>query len=228
VRKQNEDACGAFGPGDGLGDMYLFVVADGMGGHAHGREASVLARDATFDVFAESTEPVERRLRSALVEANHRVWDRAHASGHKETMGTTCTALALADGHAWVAHVGDSRAYRLHGTRMRQLTQDHTFVEDLRRNGTLTEEEARTHPRRNALTRVLGIAADVEVDLVEVGVLRKGDRFLLCSDGLGPLSADELAAVLEREEPEAACRRLVARAAEAGGTDNATAVAVYI
>jgi protein phosphatase len=228
VRRQNEDACGAFGPEDGRPGEHLFVVADGMGGHAHGKEASTLALAAVHGAFFGADGPAEERLRRAVEDANRRVWERARADGRTEIMGTTCTALAFADGRALAAHVGDSRLYRLEGRRARQLTRDHTLVEELRRTGALTDAEARTHPRRNALTRALGIAPEAEVDVLPLGPLRRGDRFLLCSDGLGPVPADEIAAVLLREEPEAACRALVARAAEAGSTDNATAVVVHV
>jgi protein phosphatase len=229
VRQQNEDAYGAFGPEDGLAPgHHLFVVADGMGGHIGGREASALAVETVSEEFFGSAAAPEERLRGALTQANRRVWDRAREGGRGETMGTTCTALCFTDGQAFIGHVGDSRAYRLERGRVKQLTHDHTLVEELRRNGTLTEAEARVHPRRNALTRALGIAPDVVVDVDSLGALRRGDRFLLCSDGIATVPVAEIARVLKREEPDRACRMLVALAAEAGSTDNATALAVYL
>jgi len=229
VRQQNEDAYGAFGPEDGLpAETHLFVVADGMGGHVGGREASALALETVTRVFFDSDEDPEARLRDALMEANTRVWERARISAGLATMGTTCTALCFSAGRAYVAHVGDSRAYRVERRRMRQLTQDHTLVEELRRNGSLTDEEARVHPRRNALTRALGISPEVEVDVSMVGPLQRGQRFLLCSDGLAPVGTAEIARVLRTEDPQEACQTLVARAAAAGSTDNATALVVYV
>jgi protein phosphatase len=229
VRQQNEDAYGAFGPEDGLPDgVHLFVVADGMGGHVGGQEASALALETVAEIFfARDLEP-EGRLRAAFTHANQRVWERARRDGGEATMGTTCTALAFVDGKVWLAHVGDSRAYLVEGRRIRQLTQDHTLVEELRRNGALTDAEARVHPRRNALTRALGIAPEVEVDVQTVGRMDRGDRYQLCSDGLATVTPAEIARVLRQQEPDAACRTLVARAAEAGSTDNATALAVYV
>ena len=228
VRQENEDASGAFGPEDGQPGDHLFVVADGMGGHAHGREASAMALEVVRSGFFGHEGGAERRLESAFADANRRVWEAAHRNGRVEVMGTTCTALAFADGRAFVAHVGDSRAYRLDGGRLQRLTRDHTLVEELVRTGALTDDEAQAHPRRHALLRALGIAPEVEVDLVRVGPLRRGDRFLLCSDGLAPVPEREIGDVLLREAPEAACRTLVARAAAAGSTDNATAIVVAL
>lgn len=229
VRSRNEDACGAFDPSDGRPGEYLFLIADGMGGHAHGQEASALALTVGSEVFLESRGSVEHRLRRALTDANRQVWERAHTNGRTETMGTTCTALAFAGGRAYLAHVGDSRAYRLDAQgRLHQLTQDHTLVEELRRNGALTDEEASTHPQRNMLMRALGIAPEVEVDFHDLGPLRRGEQFLLCSDGLGPVPEGELVDVLLQNKPDAAARALVERAAAAGSTDNATAVVVAL
>jgi PPM family protein phosphatase len=229
VRQQNEDAYGAFGPSDGLPvGHHLFVVADGMGGHVGGQEASALAVETVSEVFFQSSAAPEERLRDALIQANERVWDRARRDRGTETMGTTCTVLWFSDGRAYLGHVGDSRAYRVERGKLKQLTRDHTLVEELRRNGTLTEAEARVHPRRNALTRALGIAPEVDVDVRPLGPLKRGDRFLLCSDGIAPITPAEIASVLKNQDPDAACRTLVARAAEAGSTDNATALAVYV
>jgi protein phosphatase len=181
------------------------------------------------EVFLESRGSVEERLRRALTEANRLVWERAHTNGRVETMGTTCTMLAFAAGHAYLAHVGDSRAYRLDGRgRLRQLTRDHTLVEELRRSGALTDEEASRHPQRNMPMRALGIAPEVEVDLQHLGALRRGERYLVCSDGLAPVPEQELVEVLARSAPDEAARTLVARAAAAGSTDNATAVVVAL
>jgi protein phosphatase len=229
VRQQNEDAYGAFGPSDGLpGGHHLFVVADGMGGHVGGQEASALAVETVSEVFFQSNAAPEERLRDALTRANERVWDRARRDRGNETMGTTCTVLWFSDGRAYLGHVGDSRAYRVERGRLKQLTRDHTLVEELRRNGTLTEAEARVHPRRNALTRALGIAPEVDVDVRSLGPLKRGDRFLLCSDGIATVTPAEITSVLKQQDPDTACRMLVARAAEAGSTDNATALAVYV
>lgn len=228
VRKRNEDACGAFGPEDGHPGEHLFVVADGMGGHAHGEEASALTLDVVYEAFVRGSGSAPDRLRRAVVEANGRVWAAARSNGDPKSMGTTCTAVCFVDGHAYLAHVGDSRAYRLDGRGLHQLTRDHTLVEELRRNGSLTKEQAEAHPQRHALVRAVGIAPEVEVDVQTLGPLRRGERYLLCSDGIAPVQTAEIVSILLHEEPEAACRKLVARAAAAGSTDNATAVVVYL
>lgn len=228
VRSQNEDACGAYAPQDGQPEEYLFVVADGMGGHAHGREASTLALEVVRTGFRDREGSVERRLRNAVTDANQRVWTRAHANGRTETMGTTCTVLAFSAGQGYLAHVGDSRLYRLEGRDLEQLSTDHTLVEELQRSGSLTKEQAKTHPKRNVLLRALGIAPTIEVDVARTGPMQRGDRYLLCSDGLGPIDEDEIADILARLDPEAAARTLVARAAEAGSTDNATAIVITL
>ena len=143
-------------------------------------------------------------------------------------MGTTLVGLLIhSDGRAWVAHVGDSRAYRMRGGRFEALTQDHSVVAELVRSGMLTEEEAESDPRRNEILRSVGVEETVAADISEV-TIQPGDRFLLCSDGLtGPVTANEIASVLGRNEPENAVRTLIARANEAGGPDNITAIALH-
>ena len=138
-------------------------------------------------------------------------------------MGTTGVALLLEpDGRAWVANVGDSRAYRLRDGRLEQLTLDHSLVAELVRRGMLTAEEAQVHPRRNEVLRSLGVEAEVSVDVTAVDV-QAGDQYLLCSDGLsGVVDDQEIAAVLIAEAPADAVRRLVDAANERGGPDNVT------
>ena len=157
----------------------------------------------------------------ALERANRAVNTASERDGSLAGMGTTCVALLFGrDGKAWVAHVGDSRAYRLSAGRLSQLTNDHSVVGELMRMGKITSEQARNHPQRNEILRAIGTQESVSVDLSPVPV-EPGDRFLLCSDGLSTMLSDtRIADVLGREAPEHAARILVDLANEHGGADN--------
>ena len=230
VRTENQDAFGLYPeiPGRDVKE-HLFIVADGMGGHARGEEASALAVSSLREAFfAEHQWSVGERLRRAVEAANARVYALATAGMAPETMGTTCTAMALVNGHIHMAHVGDSRAYRIDEHGMEQLTRDHTLVEELRRQGVLTEDEARNHPRRHALTRALGIQPSLEVDVLEAMPIEAPQRYLLCSDGLAPVTEAEIRQVILAHPPQEAAERLVQMANERGGPDNITVLIVAI
>ncbi len=230
VRTENEDAYGHFEatPG-GKGAEQLFVVADGMGGHERGGDASRLAVEALRETFfAASAWSVGERLRRAFETANTRVFEQSRQKQVFKKMGTTCTAMALVDGHVHLAHVGDSRAYCVDPHGIRQLTRDHTLVEELFRQGVLTAEEARRHPRRHALTRALGIHATLEVDVLEAMPVAMPQIFVLCSDGLAAVDEDEIRQVVEALTPPQAAERLVALANERGGPDNVTVLVVAV
>jgi serine/threonine protein phosphatase PrpC len=227
VRDENEDAYGTFGTQEEPNQ--LFIVADGMGGHEYGREASTTTvRVVEETYFNDRSKSVLNRLRFAFRWANGRVHSKAGTRTDGASMGTTATALALAAGRAYLAHVGDSRAYRFHPEESQQLTRDHTVPQRMRRDGILTAEEARSHPRRGTLTRAIGTEPTVEVDLIKAGRLRSGDCFLLCTDGLENLPADVLRDVVLNNDPQPACDELVYRANERGGHDNATALVVRV
>jgi protein phosphatase len=168
-------------------------------------------------------------MRTAVTAANQRIHEQANADPELAGMGTTVVALCLAeDGEAWVAHVGDSRLYLLRSGELDALTEDHSVVGELERQGFITAAEAQRHPRRNELTRSVGVAAALEVDLKRVSVM-PGDRFLLCSDGLcGYVEDDEIREVLAGAEPRDAARELVARANAKGGYDNVTVQIVAV
>ena len=230
VRSENQDDYGRFPElrAERDGDQ-LFIVADGMGGHEDGGRASRTAVEAARDAyFEEPGRPVEERLRHALEAANLRVYEQAHAGGVPKKMGTTCTALALTDAEAYLAHVGDSRAYLIHKRGISQLTQDHTLVDALRREGVLTEAEAERHPQRHALVRAIGIEPEVEVDVQRLAPPSPGDAYLLCSDGLARVSNVEIRDVVRAETPQQAAERLVDLANERGGHDNVTVLVVKI
>lgn len=219
VRRSNEDSY--------LVDSPLFAVADGMGGAAAGETASRAAVDVLEAGYRGQGIEVPTDLSRFLQEANAEVLGRARSDVSLTGMGTTSTVLWLSGGQAHVAHVGDSRAYRLRAGELRQLTTDHTLVAHLVQEGRLTEEEAERDPNRHILSRALGVGPQLEVDLL-TEELRPGDRFLLCSDGLtNMLTTDQIATILGGEpDPTRAANRLVAAANEAGGTDNITVLVV--
>lgn len=229
VRSENQDSWGIFPVarnGEEAPNEQLFIVADGMGGHEHGQEASRLAVQFINEFFfAHGNWEVEDRLDHAYQVANKRIWARAQEGEQK--MGTTCTALVVRGRELYIAHVGDSRCYRINDAGIEQVTKDHTLVEEMRREGVLTEEEAINHPRRHALMRALGIREETEIDVLGPFTAKVGDRYLLCSDGLAPVKTDELhRMVMATNEPEEACEALVALANERGGPDNVTALVV--
>ena len=218
-RHANEDSYYARSP--------IYVVADGMGGAQAGEVASRIAADA-FDEDMGDGNPEEQLARRAQ-EANRRIFDLAREDASHSGMGTTLTgALLSADGVS-IVHVGDSRAYLFRDGELRQLTRDHSLVEELRRRGQLTPEEAEEHPQRSIITRALGPEPDVELD-VHTHQARGGDVFLLCSDGLTSMvREDRLRAILsEADTLDRALDRMVQEANNAGGRDNITVVAFRV
>ncbi|MGK2959569.1 MAG: Stp1/IreP family PP2C-type Ser/Thr phosphatase [Acidimicrobiales bacterium] len=211
----------------------LFAVADGMGGHAAGEVASSVA----IGVFDGAQINNSDDLVALVQTANQAVLDRAETNSELTGMGTTLCAIALVHNEAdpdetdriAIANVGDSRVYLFHNNDLTQITIDHSLVEDLVREGRLTPTEARQHPKRNILTRVLGIETDLDVDVWDA-LCYRGDRFLLCSDGLfNEVDDDRIASVLRRLElPDEAARELLRLANEGGGRDNITVVVVDI
>jgi protein phosphatase len=219
VRQGNEDSF--------LVDAPLFVVADGMGGHLAGDVASATAieviQERTGDIRAEDPET----LAAMVKEANRAIWGKGGDDPNLRGMGTTCTLVLLDGSKARIAHVGDSRAYLFHDGELKQITEDHTLVGRMVREGRLNPEDAERHPQRSVITRALGVDEDVEVDLITLD-LYEGDRLLICSDGLSsmiphPAIADVLA---QTEDAQSAAEQLVERANEAGGEDNITVVVI--
>ena len=204
----------------------IFVVADGMGGAQAGEVASKAAADA-FDVDLPDGPP-ERVLRETIIGANSRIHELARADPSRAGMGTTLTAAIVSAEREEVVigHVGDSRAYRLRGGRLEQLTRDHSLVEEMRRKGQLTDAQAEDHPQRSIITRALGPEPEVEPDVQTVPAA-PGDVFLICSDGLTTmLSEKQIAKLLAGATTMAAAvRALVDEANRAGGRDNITALA---
>ncbi len=235
VRQGNEDA---FIADDVLG---LYAVADGVGGLQAGEVASHAVIKALRDSIAglrsgtDTTPPFgisrddrqeTRALRQAIVLANQRLWEHVRQSPGLQGMGSTVTAMVIRDNQASLAHVGDSRAYRLRGTKFSQLTKDHSLVAEQVRAGRISAAEARRSPHRNVITRAVGIEQDIEMDLSNEDV-RPGDRYLLCSDGLTDMLPDsEIAGILRDRGPRDAVRALIDAANRNGGKDNITAVVI--
>jgi protein phosphatase len=201
----------------------LMIVADGMGGHAGGATASRLAVEAVETALEDSSEAPGEALRAAMEAANARVYEQAANDVSLRGMGTTGVAMLFhPDGTAWLANVGDSRAYRLRDGQFEQLSLDHSLVAEMERRGLITAEEAKHHPRRNEVLRSIGVAPEVSIDISQVE-LRAGDRYLLCSDGLtGVVSDARIATLLAAPTLTDAARQLVDAANAGGGPDNIT------
>jgi serine/threonine protein phosphatase PrpC len=227
VREQNEDAVLLFEPEDALlleSKGVLAVVADGVGGNVGGEVASSIAVETVKNYYYtdRDADRVSNSLERAVKAANKRIIDAANKEPDYNGMATTCTALVLCGGEAVVAHVGDSRAYKLRGNEPIRLTRDHTLVNDLVENGTISEEQARSHPQKNIITRALGSQPDIDVDIVEMAT-GVDDCYLLCSDGLSNLITEkEMAEITSSSDPSASCEKMVELARGRGGYDNIT------
>ncbi|MGI6032305.1 MAG: Stp1/IreP family PP2C-type Ser/Thr phosphatase [Coriobacteriales bacterium] len=217
VREHNEDSIAIRPP--------LFVVADGMGGHEAGEVASAIASETMLRLIPDG--PDGAALGNAVVEANKAVLRGAEDGTGRPGMGTTITAALIYDDQLIIAQVGDSRAYLLHNGKLQRITRDHSLVADLVEQGRITEEEARFHPQRSVITRALGSDPDMQPDLYNLTV-EKGDRLMLCSDGLSSMVEDRVIASImaSNPDPTACCNALVDEAIAAGGLDNVTVVVV--
>ncbi len=209
---------------------HLFVVADGMGAHAAGELASKLAADGIIHSYAKrlDRQPHEA-LQQAIVEANAKIHEKGQTDAGFQGMGTTCSAMLLMPQGAIIGHVGDSRAYRLRGGRLEQLTFDHSLVWEMEAAGHLGGNGTDLHLPKNIITRSLGPNRTVKVDLEGPFAVAVGDVFLLCSDGLtGPVRDEELGAVMASMPPDEAVQTLVDLANLRGGPDNITVIVVRV
>ena len=215
-RRANEDSLLARSP--------LFVVADGMGGAQAGEVASQIAVESFRHGLDDASQP-EAALATLALAANSRIHELSHSNAEHAGMGTTLTAVYVGDREVAIAHVGDSRAYCLREGELLRLTDDHSLVDELMRQGRLTPEEAVEHPQRSVITRALGPEGTVEVDTRSFRA-RPGDVYLLCSDGLTTMVSEEEIAEALRSDPRLrdAGEALIAAANEAGGRDNITVV----
>ncbi|MDR3673188.1 MAG: Stp1/IreP family PP2C-type Ser/Thr phosphatase [Holophaga sp.] len=235
VRKHNEDNFLM------EAELGLFVVADGLGGHAAGEVASRIVVDKVGDFISHTAErdrtwPVEyetdlsydgNRLKAALLLADQGIQNDIQANPERESMGSTVVACLAHDDRVTLVHVGDSRAYLLNAAGIQQVTRDHSWVAEQVENGILTPEEARHHPFRNVITQALGNGGDLDVAVQEIQVSEL-DRILLCSDGLSGMVQDQTIwdIVTQAPDMEAAAEKLVSKAMENGGEDNITVVIV--
>ncbi|MBR4236414.1 MAG: Stp1/IreP family PP2C-type Ser/Thr phosphatase [Clostridia bacterium] len=203
------------------------LLADGMGGHAAGEVASMIAVSACAEMLRKTKTPSREKLSAAFSEANRRIYDAALTKPQQRGMGTTLVALCILEKQAALAHVGDSRAYRLRNASLTQMTTDHSYVEELVKSGIITREQARTHPKRNIITRCVGTQAEIEADIV-ITDLEGDDLWLLCSDGLTGFVADEAieAVLISSLSPMEKLKALRDAALSNGGSDNITAVLV--
>jgi serine/threonine protein phosphatase PrpC len=222
-------------------ELGLFAVADGMGGHAGGDRASrmaveILEREiraldpghGTVPIGPSAEAPAARQLRSAALTAGRTIFDLAEGNPQLAGMGTTLTAIFFSGGRAYLAHVGDSRAYLYRDDRIEQLTEDHSWIEEQVRAGFMTPDEARESSLKHIITRSVGFERDVDVDLHVMPILM-GDCFLICSDGLSNfMQPQDLRQDLCQGYFSEVPKRLVALANERGGDDNITVVLVYI
>ncbi len=226
------------------GDLGLFVVADGMGGHAAGEVASSESVEAILSMFekdreliyrisaTESPSEAEIRKLSRLLESSiqfacYHVHGLAEVDNAKTGMGTTISALVVAGQIGLTGQVGDSRVYYVRGDKAHQLTEDHTLVNWQVKEGIITAEQAKNAKNRNVITRAVGSRDYVQVDIQGFPV-RPGDRFMLCSDGLHEYVGKEEIPGIMSDDPETACKKLVRLANERGGKDNVTCIAVSI
>ncbi len=250
VRERNEDYCGIFVPEtedqvESIG--ILAIVSDGMGGHLLGAEASKKSVEVMGQVYFEGSGAFSRgwrepggggrrnsgggpqaaavnSLRWALLEANRQVFEKV-GEGRNGVAGTTCTAIVFLPDVIHIAHVGDSRAYLLRGGEIKQLTEDHSVVGEMVRKGMLSKEEATRHPHRNIITKALGLRENLDVDIDDSIPVERGDRVIICSDGLFSMLDDrEIAETAAKGAPEEACQNLVKRAKGEGGSDNITVI----
>jgi protein phosphatase len=218
------------------GDGAVLVVADGMGGLEAGEVASSMAvtlvatklMDELRNAAPGDHRGVPEMLRRIVQDANESILTAARERGHTNGMGTTLTAAAICQDTAYFAQLGDSRAYLLRNGQIAQMTEDQSLVAELIAAGSITPEQAKSHPRRNVVLQALGVQPDIDVAL-SVAPLRRGDRLVLCSDGLwGKVDAAEMNELLQHLDLAAACESLVEMARERGGEDNITVIAANV
>jgi PPM family protein phosphatase len=230
VRTENQDSYGKF-PEENL-DLYnnngqLFIVADGMGGHTGGKEASSTAVDVIKRNFIKNDSDPSTFLKDAIVAANSEIYSKAESSDLYRKMGTTCSTLLLKGDKGIIGHVGDSRVYKIENNNIDQITTDHTKVNEMLKEGILTKEEAEIYPSKSVLSRALGVEKDVKVDILNFDI-KKGQSFVLCSDGLAKVSKEEILQVVNNNSIRDACEKLIALANERGGKDNVTVLIITV
>ncbi|MBR5496762.1 MAG: Stp1/IreP family PP2C-type Ser/Thr phosphatase [Clostridia bacterium] len=229
-RQSNQDA---FVYGELPAGGFYAVVCDGMGGHAGGNVASKLATERIAGELSRnfrenmSASSVRNMIESAVVIANLDVFDAANEDKELAGMGTTVVAAVFTKDACVVANVGDSRCYKVSADSIQQITKDHSLVQEMVDAGFITAEEAEKHPRKNIITRALGIAEDIETDFFDVDI-SDGEKLLLCSDGLSNnASEDTILEIINNTDSAQCAQKLIDVANSNGGSDNITAAVVY-
>ncbi|MCI8471041.1 MAG: Stp1/IreP family PP2C-type Ser/Thr phosphatase [Clostridia bacterium] len=229
VREINQDY---YYISESLDEVQLYMLADGMGGYNGGEIASKLAVQTAksyiennFQEINKDRESIVQLIGSAMEYANMVVYEKAKESKELEGMGTTLEICLIYNNKAFIGHVGDSRIYRIRKEFMRKLTQDHSYVQKLVKDGTITQEEAIHHPQKNMLMKALGCNAFVEPDVIVRGFLKE-DIFVMCSDGLTNLVEQEEIYKIAKKDIEQAPKELVEIANQNGGYDNITVVII--
>ncbi len=229
AREMNQDAYYASQPSDTVG---LYIVADGMGGYNGGEIASTIAVTATKNYietnFAETEhtkEKLQELVKNAIEYANMLVYEKSKEIHELDGMGTTIEVVLVHNNRAYIGHIGDSRIYRIRKNFIRKLTTDHSYVEKLVKDGTISRDEALHHPKKNMLTKALGCTSFVEPDISVKGFL-KDDILVLTSDGLTNMISDEELYNIVTDNIEVATDKLIDKANEAGGLDNITVIIV--
>tara|TARA_B100001250_G_scaffold412619_1_gene444354 strand:- start:8623 stop:10278 length:1656 start_codon:yes stop_codon:yes gene_type:complete len=231
VRKANEDSIGSLTNMETNGNGDVFVVCDGMGGHVGGATASQLAIKSILDYFKGEVNPNPiLALEKSISFANQKIFNLSVADPSLKGMGTTCTLLLRKDEKIYIAHVGDSRIYLTSNDKIYRLTKDHSFVQKLVDVGQLEDSEMESHPRKNELTRALGIASEVEVEVAENPILAKtGDKFLLCTDGLcGLVNDPTILNTINNSDGLDTVNELISLAENSGGHDNISVDLIYV
>ncbi len=231
-RENNEDCIYVSNVTD---ELKLFIVADGMGGANAGEVASVDAMEsvegyikAEFDKIEHEKEDIEELIRKAIKRANKYVYEKSKAITKYKGMGTTIVVVLIYKGKAYIGHVGDSRVYRFRKHVIRQLTKDHSYVQALVKEGTITKEEAKSHPQKNVLLKVLGCEKNVEPDVITKGFI-KDDILLICTDGLtNMLEEKDIYETIMNHKAylKEACKALIDNANMLGGYDNISVVLI--
>ena len=231
VREINQDAC-RYGM---LSDTCAWaVVCDGMGGENGGNVASKIAVETISDIIQSeyldelSDEALSDLIIKAVQTANNNIYQTAINDISLSGMGTTAELAFLRNNLLYIAHVGDSRAYIMRGNKIKQITKDHSLVQEMIESGELTEEEAKVHPNKNLITRALGISEDIKLDFIEAPA-QSGDILILTTDGLtNYVSENEMISVIGNGDIENACEHLVDMAKSAGGSDNITVTLIIV
>ncbi len=229
VREMNQDSFYASKPID---EIQLYILADGMGGYNGGEIASKIAVKSAksyifnnFTAIEHDRENIMNLIKNAIEYANMVVYEKSKQTDELDGMGTTIDVCLIYSGKIYIGHVGDSRVYRKRKEFFRRLTTDHSYVQQLVTDGTITTEEAYNHPKKNMLTKALGCTAFVEPDVLVKGYLRD-DIILMCSDGLTNMVKDDEISKILSESPEKAYKVLVNKANANGGLDNITVITI--